>query len=713
MSQLENYFRRALLHVLPFWPLHVLLKAYYHAAIRLAVFLLKRIPDIQAVYVTGSFARDEVIYGLSDIDLTVFFNNRGTGGSYNRIYVVLRGIYLAFPMFGDVSEKGIFPVESFLSDWRNSRSMQYLFDDNFHPHQLVWGRDVLKELHPQMLGGYSPCSVYAGRFDYWMGVLFKTLPGEVKNGGIPAYCLYKAFRDVFLVYLKLREPSYAAIKEGQAVEQGSRLAQAYMTVGEKIILQRLVAARENAFLDWRGEVDETFDLLRKLMALCYQEMQALLGQGASGYFKPAAGISHLEPFATDRFEAAIEKQIEAIPGLIDCPVLLRRYANAFVPLPFNRQKDFLLFGLPLLIVSVQRPLQFSEWLQLRRLIHTSLHSRVQVLVQDHDHDEYFLRGYFDIPLSGETGAFISKLFEPAFFYLQEKTMQQADFAVCGGQWKTWLEIDLDRMRSQASRRALMVFSPAEFYPFVFSLLQKLVFAAALEKGQFFLPPGPAELCEFLQAETCVPAKFLEKLQAMLGAGSQADPVAHARFFESAFTFVHSLLDAHAKGRPFRDIQLKLEDDEHGMASLSISVIVATRSRENDLRNCLQSLVALDRKADEVVVIDNGSTDGTRAMVEGFREHFPLKYVYTEKYGMAAVRNEGVRAATKDLLAFIDDDAVADPRWLNFIEKTFLLGEDIGIVGGRIETMKKDRTDLAYRYSRMVDLIGEIVLKEME
>jgi glycosyltransferase involved in cell wall biosynthesis len=97
---------------------------------------------------------------------------------------------------------------------------------------------------------------------------------------------------------------------------------------------------------------------------------------------------------------------------------------------------------------------------------------------------------------------------------------------------------------------------------------------------------------------------------------------------------------------------------------SLSVIVPTYNRCEFLRNLLRALSRQTYPSDhfEVIVVDDGSTDGTEAVAS---EHFPfaLRYYRQENRGDAEARNHGARHSHSDLLVFIDDDMVLDEGYL--------------------------------------------------
>jgi glycosyltransferase involved in cell wall biosynthesis len=111
--------------------------------------------------------------------------------------------------------------------------------------------------------------------------------------------------------------------------------------------------------------------------------------------------------------------------------------------------------------------------------------------------------------------------------------------------------------------------------------------------------------------------------------------------------------------------------------LPISVLVCTRDRPDYLKKCLDSLSNLDYPAYEVVVVDNASQDTSiRKIVEskGFR------YVREETPGLNWARNRAFHEAKYDIVAYIDDDAIASPGWLHGFAYGFSNPEIMAVTG---------------------------------
>jgi glycosyltransferase involved in cell wall biosynthesis len=98
----------------------------------------------------------------------------------------------------------------------------------------------------------------------------------------------------------------------------------------------------------------------------------------------------------------------------------------------------------------------------------------------------------------------------------------------------------------------------------------------------------------------------------------------------------------------------------------MSVVIATYNRGPILEKCLKALVdqTLPGEAYEIVIIDDGSTDDTPALVESLKTASPAwQYVWQENRGRSHARNVGIRMARGHLTVFIDSDVVVTPDFL--------------------------------------------------
>jgi glycosyltransferase involved in cell wall biosynthesis len=105
----------------------------------------------------------------------------------------------------------------------------------------------------------------------------------------------------------------------------------------------------------------------------------------------------------------------------------------------------------------------------------------------------------------------------------------------------------------------------------------------------------------------------------------------------------------------------------------ISVIVATHNRADLLAIALQSLAeqTIARTAFEVIVVDNASRDETFAVIQDMRRAISqLRYVFEERLGLSQARNTGLEMARYPYVAYLDDDARAEPDWLEALVSVF-------------------------------------------
>jgi len=99
----------------------------------------------------------------------------------------------------------------------------------------------------------------------------------------------------------------------------------------------------------------------------------------------------------------------------------------------------------------------------------------------------------------------------------------------------------------------------------------------------------------------------------------------------------------------------------------LSVVVCTRERAEDLARCLDGLRPIAAAGHEVIVVDNAPLTDATATVAA---HHPVRYVREPRVGLDNARNRGLREAQHPIIAYIDDDAVADARWVDALAQPF-------------------------------------------
>lgn len=131
----------------------------------------------------------------------------------------------------------------------------------------------------------------------------------------------------------------------------------------------------------------------------------------------------------------------------------------------------------------------------------------------------------------------------------------------------------------------------------------------------------------------------------------------------------------------------------------VSVIVVNLSGREYLERCLASLRALDYPQDrlDVIMIDNASTDGS---VDYVRATFPEVRVVVNDHntGFSPAVNQGAKLAKGDVLALINNDAEADPRWLREAVAVLEMHDQVACVGSKI--LSEDRKTVDYAGGQM-------------
>ena len=123
------------------------------------------------------------------------------------------------------------------------------------------------------------------------------------------------------------------------------------------------------------------------------------------------------------------------------------------------------------------------------------------------------------------------------------------------------------------------------------------------------------------------------------------------------------------------------------ASVDVSVVISTYNRCTLLARALESLQNQDT-ADvsyEILVVDNNSTDETRAVTQRMINATPgrLRYVFESKQGLSYARNAGIASARAKIIAFTDDDVRVANNWVSRIKAGFAAEPSVDFLGGKV------------------------------
>ncbi|MEP6517897.1 glycosyltransferase family 2 protein [Microcoleus vaginatus] len=123
---------------------------------------------------------------------------------------------------------------------------------------------------------------------------------------------------------------------------------------------------------------------------------------------------------------------------------------------------------------------------------------------------------------------------------------------------------------------------------------------------------------------------------------------------------------------------KLEQHFSHLNSETVSVVICTRNRPEQLERCLQSFQKLSHLPHEIIVVDNApSSDATQQLVAKIPE---VKYVLEPRPGLSVARNTGIDHSTGNIIAFTDDDVIVHPDWIARIAQSFQGDRVIAMTG---------------------------------
>lgn len=111
----------------------------------------------------------------------------------------------------------------------------------------------------------------------------------------------------------------------------------------------------------------------------------------------------------------------------------------------------------------------------------------------------------------------------------------------------------------------------------------------------------------------------------------------------------------------------------------VSVIVCSCNGARTIRHCFEGLMGLEYPDFEVIIVDDGSKDATASIAR----EYGYRVISTMNKGLSRARNTGLKAATGEIVAYLDDDAYPDQHWLKYLVATFMSTTHAGVGGPNI------------------------------
>lgn len=132
--------------------------------------------------------------------------------------------------------------------------------------------------------------------------------------------------------------------------------------------------------------------------------------------------------------------------------------------------------------------------------------------------------------------------------------------------------------------------------------------------------------------------------------------------------------------------------------LTVSVIIPTYNRAALIGAAIESVLAQTRRPEEILVIDDGSTDQTTAVLERFGA--PVRVIRQINGGRSAARNVGLRNAKSDAVMFLDSDDLLTPRAVELCAAALEAHSDVDVVYGDATLINGDGTTIGLYSQRM-------------
>lgn len=111
-------------------------------------------------------------------------------------------------------------------------------------------------------------------------------------------------------------------------------------------------------------------------------------------------------------------------------------------------------------------------------------------------------------------------------------------------------------------------------------------------------------------------------------------------------------------------------------SLKVSVVIPAYNEEKYIGKCLESLIAQSEPANEIIVVNNKSTDNTKKIVK----NFPVILINESQQGITFSRNKGFNFAKYDIISRTDADTILPKDWIKNIKKHFLKEKLVAVSG---------------------------------
>lgn len=674
-----------------FWPFTSVYRGLYNLAIDLCVRRLQRIRGVRAIYLRRGLAGGQPFYGLSDLDLMVLVDDEQYHLVAERVryqYELLRRVIPILP-----------PGELWLYHPRQFRELyehSLFYRNRFLQGRLEWrrlyGEDLFKDLPPPVPGEERELALEE-LHPAWFYLAQELNPDALHPPYLRRYVSYKAVADAARAALVAQGEDPPLSREAawaRACREYPELSQDLEEAGRRrhdLLSPAPVAADP---------------LLRAFLGLARRALRAgpPVASARLRLRIPPLSPETLEIFLPRGAVREISQACAALKG-VERAVLLPRLsfeAVAVSGLDPGALAGATMDALDLVLIGQRLPP--ADELRAFNLALDRFRPQLNT---------YFCDLEVALALRPFQGRTIKALgYDPEFFAgLHSTTRLEGSLELAGA-----VEVDHVFPRADAlahrTHTLLQLFRQPEAFrlpiPSFFALFWEAARAAVLVAQArrpglevTEVPVSSGQVLESLSALTPEVAPALKQIHREYLKGVKGEAAEALRYICWAGQYaVHlqDLLFPSGEGTPLPLPPVRMES--------TISVMIVTRNRESLLGLALKSLVNQERPPDQVVVVDNASSDGTSRLARSFAQQLPLTLVREETVGIPYARNTGLKHCTGDLVAVMDDDCVAGERWLKELELPFLKDPHIGAVGGSILPLESQSGLVARFYSSRMD-----------
>ncbi len=594
-----------------------LFQAYYWLAIRLSCLLVCRVEGVKSIYLVGSLARGEAIYGLSDIDFKIFVAGQRDRQTHERIRRCFAFLRRFFPVLGPPDEKGIYFLDAFEADYRHYPLVQYLFEPTCFTHQLVWGEELIATLPLKSWDSLDRVECAFSRLKYWLEKVYVLADCGRLSPAQEQHLFFKAVRDIGLLTHRLVDPKSPASGRAEVLRaSASALEDPY-----RQLLDNLIREHEALYRIRINSSDESFQLFKRMVASCAETAAA---RDQSGFSSVSFTPSDPPCRAEDLAQAAVLRELSA--KISNVGVLVWPH----LPLsPF----DFRFFNRPVFLVDCCRPLSLEEFHNLKAYYRANLRNRTVVLLREYPQfvsslDSDLLDHWGSFPGSSDLVhlSVDHRLGHPLTQPVRERILGRT-------------EACLEQGLAALSHREFGRLDRAAFPLFLFNALRMAIFAVEFRKGQWLLPRTPVQVAEYLIGQTPLSPSFPARVAEQFERVTQREGRFDERLLPKSRALLSGMLDVSRDGHSLDALKtLNETPDEH---RLGISVAIITADRPLQLERCLHSLARLSRPPEELILVDNGHRMAARPVIDRVHVPFPVRVRHDSRSGSGPRPQSGV------------------------------------------------------------------------